>query len=214
MSGGVTTRGPVAEYATHGVQGNAGLELWQPPGRPGIGPGQRINSQRQSDREVVRRRRVRPELGDDVDRLGELIRMFEVGRDVAVESRGPTHRLDLAGEAAGPDRHAGPLDRARQESHVVDGVVLAPMLHRLPGPSGRQDLERLVEHPAPSPVVQLLAGLGQLAAEPIAPDAHAEREPAIAELVERDGLASQLRRSPAWDRRDHRPKAYSLGAAR
>jgi hypothetical protein len=83
-------------------------------------------------------------------------------------------------------------------------------MDRLAGPSGRQDRERLVEHPSSPLRVQLLAGHRVLASELVTSQAYAEREPAAAEPVERRGLASDLDRPAAGEWRDHRPEPDPL----
>ena len=58
-------------------------------------------------------------------------------------------------------------------------------------------MQCLVEHLASDLVVELLAGLGELAAELVTADADAQREAPTAEPVECRGLPGDLRRPPA-----------------
>ena len=137
--------------------------------------------------------------------------MLEVdGEEPLVPCR-PAERPGLAVEPRDPHRHARPLDRARQEAHAVDRVVLAPVVDGLTRPCGRQDLERLVEHPRAPPVVDLLARHRVLASELVAAEADPERQPAAAEPVERRRLPGDLDRSPPCERRHHRPEPHARG---
>ena len=89
--------------------------------------------------------------------------------------------------------------------------MLAAVVDRLAGPGGREDLERLVEHPCAPAVVELLARLRVLAAELIAAQTDAERQPAAAEPVQRRGLPGDLDRPAPGQRCDHRAEPDPLG---
>ena len=108
----------------------------------------------------------RRELGDD---FGELFGVVQLDGEETLVPRRPAHWPGLAVVARDPHRYARPLDRPGQETHAVDRVVLAAVVHRFARPGGRQDLERLVEHARASAVVELLAGDRVLAREPVAP---------------------------------------------
>jgi hypothetical protein len=94
--------------------------------------------------------------------------------------------------------------------------VLAAVVHRLTGPGGGEDLQCLVEHLASQPVIELLAGLGQLAAEAVTAEADAEGEAAIAEPVQCRGLLGDLGRPAAGEGRDHgaEPQVFGGGGDR
>src|SRR6185436_10369810 len=125
------------------------------------------------------------------------------GEETLVPRR-PADRLGPAVVARDPYRNPRPLDRPRQEAHAVDGVVLAAVVHRFAGPGGRQDLERLVEHARAAAIVELLAGHRVLAREPVGAQADAEREPAVAEPVERRGFPGDLGRPSSCEWGDQR----------
>jgi hypothetical protein len=107
--------------------------------------------------------------------------------------------LDVSGESRGPHRHPRPLHRSGQELDAVDGVVLAAVVDRRIGPGGGESLECLVEHLASQPVLELLAGFGQLAAEAVAAEADAEGEAATAEPVQGRGFPGDLGRPAAGE---------------
>jgi hypothetical protein len=88
--------------------------------------------------------------------------------------------------------------------------VVAAVMHDFARPCGGEDVQRLVEHLASDPVVKLLAGLGELAAEPVAADADAQGEAPAAEPVECRGLPGDFHRPPAGKGRDHRPEPNAL----
>jgi hypothetical protein len=92
--------------------------------------------------------------------------------------------------------------------------VLAVVVHRLAGPGGGQDVQRLVEHRRSGPVLELLARLGQFAAGLVVAQADAEDEPAAAEPVERGGLPGDLGRPAAGERRDHGAEPHPVGGGR
>jgi hypothetical protein len=69
----------------------------------------------------------------------------------------------------------------------------------------------LVEHLASQPVIELLAGLGQLAAEAVAAETHAEGEAATAEPVQGRGLPGDLGRPAAGKGRDHGAEPQVVG---
>jgi GntR family transcriptional regulator/MocR family aminotransferase len=71
--------------------------------------------------------------------------------------------------------------------------VLASVVHWRARPGRRQDLQRLVEHACAPPVVELLAGDGELAGEAVAAEADPERQPTAREPVERTALLAWLR---------------------
>jgi hypothetical protein len=89
--------------------------------------------------------------------------------------------------------------------------VLAAVVHRLTRPRGLEDLERLVEHPCAPPVVELLAGDRELAAEHVTAEADTERQAATAEAVERRALPGDLHRPASGQRRHHRAEPDALG---
>ena len=107
--------------------------------------------------------------------------MLEVDREEAVVPGGPAHRLDVAGEPRDPYRDAGSLHGPGEKLDVVDRVVVAVVVvHRLTAPGGGDDLQCLVEPLAPNPVVDLLAGLRELAREPVLPiPTPRERQPPL-----------------------------------
>jgi hypothetical protein len=201
---GSECRGAVADhvYTVHRHCVPRGLD--QPPGGASLGVGRWVGARRETDGVVVRRRRVLAELGDGGDDLGELIWVFEVGREAAVVAGGPAQRLDVAGESGGPHRHSGLLNWSGQELDALDGVVAAAVVHRRTGPGDGEDLQCLVEHLASQPVIELLVGLGQLAAEAVAAEADAEGEAATAEPVQGRGFPGDLGWSviepPRWRR--------------
>jgi len=79
-----------------------------------------------------------------------------------------------------------------------------------------KELERLVEHPRSSPVVELLASHRVLVSEAVASEADAERQPAAAEPVEGRGFPGNLDRTAAGKRGDHwaEPDAVGRGGDR
>jgi hypothetical protein len=121
---------------------------------------------------------VLAEVGDGGDDLGELIGVFKVGREETVVAGGPTQRLDVAGESRDPHRHSGLLNWSGQELDALDGVVAAAVVHRRTRPGDGEDLERLVQQLASRPIIELLASLGQLAAEAVAAETDTEGEAA------------------------------------
>ena len=88
--------------------------------------------------------------------------------------------------------------------------MLAAVVDGLAGPRRREDLQRLVEHLTPEPVVKLFARLRQLASEPVTADAHPEREAPSAEPVERHALPGDRGRPPARKGRDHWTEPHLL----
>src|SRR5215207_915746 len=167
----------VAKHAAHAVHRHrVPREPDQPPGGARLGIGRWVGAMRETDGEVVRRRRVLAEVGDGGDDLGELIWVFKVGREETVVPGGPAQRLDVAGEARDPHRHSGLLHWSGQELDALDGVVAAAVVHRRTGPGDGEDLKRLVQHLASQPIIELLAGLGQLAAEAVAAETDTEGE--------------------------------------
>jgi DNA-binding transcriptional LysR family regulator len=62
------------------------------------------------------------QLGKGVDNLGELVRVREIDRKEAVEPGAPADRVDVAREASGPHRHAGPLNRSSRQSPAAARV--------------------------------------------------------------------------------------------
>ena len=156
--------------------------------------GRRVDPRRETDGEVVRRRRALAEIGDGGDDLGELIGVFKVGREETVVPGGPTQRFDVAGESRDPHRHPGLLHWSGQKLDALDGVVLAAVVHRLTGPGGGEDLQCLVEYLASQPIIELFAGFGQLAAEAVATETHAEGQAATAEPVQGRGFPGDLDR--------------------
>ena len=87
------------------------------------------------------------------------------------------------------------------------------MLHEFSRPGALEDLERLVEHPCALGFVQLLTRDRVFAAEPVAAEADAERQPAIAEPIEGRGLARHLDRPAPCEWGDHRAEPDALGRA-
>jgi len=88
--------------------------------------------------------------------------------------------------------------------------VLAVVVHAPAGPGSGEDLQRFIEHLAAPPVIELLAGRRQLAAEMVAAQADAEGEAAAAEPVQRHGLPGDFGRPPAGQRRDHGAQPHAL----
>jgi hypothetical protein len=84
---------------------------------------------------------VLAEVSDGGDDLGELIGVFEVGREEAVVAGGPAQRLEVAGESRDPHRHPGMLNWSGQELNAVNGAVAAAVVHRRTGPGDGEDLE-------------------------------------------------------------------------
>ena len=165
---------------------------WRPPWRRASGLC-RVGGRRR----CRSRRRVPAQLGDGGDDFGELVRVFEVDRNEAVVPGGTAQRFDVSAESRGPHRHPGPLNRSGEELDTVDGVVLAAVVHRLTGPGGGEDLQCLVEHLASKPAIELLAGLGQLAAEAVASETDAKGGAATAEPVQRRRFPGNLGRPAA-----------------
>jgi hypothetical protein len=94
------------------------------------------------------------------------------------------------------------------EAHAAE---LDPVVYRRARPGRRQDLQRLVEHACAPPVVEFLAGDGELAGEAVAAEADPERQPAAREPVERGGLPGDLDRPAPRQRRDHGAEPDALG---
>jgi hypothetical protein len=63
--------------------------------------------------------------------------------------------------------------------------VLALVPDRLTRPGGRQDVQGLIQHLGPPPLVEFFSGDRELAPELVAAQADPEREPATAEPVKR-----------------------------
>ena len=143
------------------------FELGEAPRGTGLLRRARIDANGEADDEVVQRGRILSERCDHGDDLGELVGVLEIGGEEAVVSGGSPHRLGVAGEAGDPYRDAGSLRRPGKELDVVDRVVVAVVVNGLTAPGGGEDLQRLVEHLAPGPVVELLAGLRELASEAV-----------------------------------------------
>jgi hypothetical protein len=195
-------RAPVQRYLR--------VEFGQPPGGACGGVGGGVGAGRQRDRDVIRRGRVLAQAGDGGGDLGELAGIREVDREEPVVAGGAAQRPGFPGEPGDPDRHAGPLHRAGEELDAVDGVTRAAMVHRPAGPGGGEDLQRLIQHLAALPVVELLAGCGELGAEAVAAQPGPEGEPPAAELVQGRGFPGDLGRPTAGQRRGHRPEPQPL----
>ncbi len=202
--------GAVADHRPDQVRGDPlGGKLDEPPGGAGRSVRGGVAARREGSDDVVRLRGAacrpaqRAEVGHD---LGGLAGLVEVDRHEAPVPGGPAQRPGLAVEPRDPDRHAWPLDRAGEEPHAVDRVMLAPVLHRLAGLGGRQDVQGLIQHPGAPALVGFFAGDRELTAELVAAQADPEGEPATAEQVERRGLPGDLHRPPARQRRDHGPE--------
>jgi hypothetical protein len=179
---------------------------WRPPWRRA--PGRcRVGGRRR----CRTARRVLAEVRDGGDDFGELIWVFEVGREEAVVPGGPAQRSDVAGKSRDPHRHPGLRHRSGQALDAVDGVVLAAVVDRRTGPGGGENLGCLVEQLASQPVIELLAGFGQLAAEAVAAEADAEGEAATAEPVQRRGFPGDLGRPAAGQGRDHGAEPQMFG---
>ena len=71
-------------------------------------------------------------------------------------------------------------------------MVLTAVVYGLTWLGGREDLQRLVEHLFPAPVVELLPRRRQLPPDTVAADADDQGEAAVAEPVECRGLPGNL----------------------
>jgi hypothetical protein len=89
--------------------------------------------------------------------------------------------------------------------------VVAAKIHLLAGPGRCEDVQRLVEHLAPQPAVELLAALRELPGETVATHAEVEAEMPAAEPIERCRLHSDLDRPASRQRCDHQAEPYPLG---
>jgi hypothetical protein len=94
--------------------------------------------------------------------------------------------------------------------------VAAAVVHRRTGPGGGEDLQCLVQHLASQPIIKLLAGLGQLAAEAVAAETDTEGEAATAEPVQGRGFPGDLGWPAAGEGRDHgtEPQVFGGGGDR
>ena len=138
-----------------------------------------------------------PQLGDQFcQRLGA----GQVDREQPVPARGAPQRAPVRPARRHPDRDPRLLERARLEAAV---------------PEGRELGQAPVEQPGTLARIALLAELGRVElARALAAEAHTEHETPAAQAVERHGLARELMRPPARQRRDHRPEHQALGGHR
>ena len=104
-------------------------------------------------------------------RLGELVGGGEVDREEAVVGGRPGHRPAVARGTPRPTPGRDPRTGVGWKAMPSTWTWRAVVVHRLARPGGAQDGERLVEQLGPDPVVDLLAGAGVLAAEPVAAQA-------------------------------------------
>jgi hypothetical protein len=96
--------------------------------------------------------------------------------------------------------------------------MLAVVVHAPAGPGSGEDLQRFVEHLAAPPVIELLAGRGQLAAEMVAAQADAEGAAAGGAVFDRPGGPKPVRLTPLGalilgHGRDLLAKAAAMAAA-
>ncbi len=138
-----------------------------------------------------------PQLGDQLcQRLGA----GQVDREQPVPAGGAPQRTPVRPACRHPDRDPRLLERARLEAAVPVGGELG---------------QAPVEQPGTLARIALLAELGRVElARALAAEAHAEHETPAAQAVERHGLARELMRPPASQRRDHRPEHQALGGHR
>ena len=130
-------------------------------------------------------------------------------RECPVPACGPAEWSPVRPLTSHPHGNARLLHRLRKKGHVVDPVLFALIRERLAAPEPRQ--ERRVPRPAsgresccPSP---RRTRRTRCRADCRVPP---EDQPAVGEMVERNGRARHLPRSPPRQRRHHRPDADSL----
>src|SRR3954447_20628188 len=193
-----TPLGPGVDRGANLGLGRRAPEVRQAPRRAGRRPRCRVRPWRVRHRDIERPGVRDAHAADLGDELGQRVGTWQVDREEAVPPRRAAHRGTVRPARRQPDRDARPLHRRRLELAV---------------PVSGQPLERGVEHP------RLLGRVGDIAerrelAVPVAAQAKAEHEPAVAQVVERDRLARELVHPPARRRRDHRPDPHALGRAR
>ena len=108
-----------------------------------------------------------------------------------------------------PDRHG----RCWAEADVADGVVGSAVVNRPAGQQAGEDLEPLVEHPAPHPRVRLVPERAELP-HPVVAQPQAEHEPATREHRQARGLPGQNLRAAPRQRGHHRTEQQLLGPHR
>ena len=96
-------------------------------------------------------------------RLGEVLGTTEVDEEHPVPPGGPAQRAPMGPPPRDPDGDAGTLRRPRQETHALGPVVDSGVVHGLPAPELVEQVQALVEHRRPHPVVELLTEGRQLA---------------------------------------------------
>jgi hypothetical protein len=109
-----------------------------------------------------------------------------------------------------PDGDARLLHGPGLELRVADGVVRPGVAERLAAPETHQHIEALVEHGRMERIVGRLAEGRELGAA-VRADADAEDQPAVAQVVERHGLAGELGGPPAGQRRHEGPELDPAG---
>jgi hypothetical protein len=191
-------------------------EALQPPGGAcagQLGQPRRVRALVVGDHEIERPGVRWTVLADDVEHGADVLageRRAVADREDAVVAGGAAQRGAVGPHAAQPHRGARPLHRRRAHLRAVEVERRAVVGDRLARPQRHEQLERLVEQARPGAPVGLLAEGGDLTPA-VAAEAGAEDHAPARQAVEHRDLAGDLPRTPARQRRHHRPEAHALG---
>jgi hypothetical protein len=147
------------------------VEVGEPPRRARICIGCDVGARaRHDDVEGFCRRAVFAKGVEHAHRVCDLFGRFEVDGEVTVKACRTTQGRRVAGETRNPNGD-GRLNWSWKEGDVVDGVVPAAVADRLSTPRRWEDSQRLVEHLGAHSSVEFIAGLAELIAEAVIPEA-------------------------------------------
>src|SRR5919106_821993 len=149
----------ISNHTADRIERNSRLKPRHPPRGARLRIRRDIRARWQLDSDVERCRVIPAQVADGRHGVGEIVRALEVDREEAVMTGRTAQRPNVAWEARGPNRYPWLLNRSRKELHAVNEVMLAPMVDRLAGPRGDEDLQCFVEHLASHSIVELLTGL-------------------------------------------------------